>query len=64
MMKQQQMANLLAAKELLRVLPIEVQKMLIARVMGTTSYNPKTRLENCLTEVAADVSKLPHIWKE
>ena len=61
MEKQQQLANLLAAKELLRTLPLDVQKMIIARVMGTTSYNPKSRLENVFTEVAADVNKLPHI---
>lgn len=61
MEKQQQLANILAAKELLRVLPNDVQKMIIARVMGTTSYNPETRLENIFTEIAADVNKLPHI---
>jgi hypothetical protein len=64
MMKQQQLANILAAKELIRSLPTPVQKMLIERVTNTTSYNPQTRLENCFTEVAADVNKLPHIWKD
>ena len=61
MLKQQQLANLLAAKELLRVLPLPVQKILIARITLSTSYNPTSRLENCLTETAAEVNKLPHI---
>jgi hypothetical protein len=61
MMKQQQLANLLAARLLLETLPIEVQKMIIARVMGTGSYDPDTRLRACLWEVHNDVNKLPWI---